>query len=89
MKIFVSYIRVTMLSNLRALDHIDISHNIVSLHGKTRIPSLFIVSSSTSNVYTIYLLGISKYSRSSRSPNDQLTRTLKTWIVDDSRLKEE
>lgn len=88
MKIFVSYIRVTMLSNLRALDHIDISHNIVSLHRKTRILSLFIVSSS-SNVYTIYLLGISKYSRSSRSPNDQLTRTLKTWIVDHSRLKEE
>lgn len=86
MKIFVSYIRVTMLSNLRALDHIDISHNIVSLHRKTRIPSVFIVSFSTSNVYTIYLLGISKYSR---SPNDQLTRTLKTWIVDDSRLKEE
>lgn len=85
MKIFVSYIRVTMLSNLRALDHIDISHNIVSLHRKTRILSLFIVSSS-SNVYTIYLLGISKYSR---SPNDQLTRTLKTWIVDHSRLKEE
>lgn len=85
MKIFVSYIRVTMLSNLRALDHIDISHNIVSLHRKTRIPP-YSYSVPLSNVYTIYLLGISKYSR---SPNDQLTRTLKTWIVDDSRLKEE
>lgn len=88
MKILVSYIRVTMLSNLRALDHIDISHNIVSLHRKTRIPP-YSYSVPLSNVYTIYLLGISKYSRSSRSPNDQLTRTLKTWIVDDSRLKEE
>lgn len=74
-----------MLSNLRALDHIDISHNIVSLHRKIRIPP-YSYSVPLSNVYTIYLLGISKYSR---SPNDQLTRTLKTWIVDHSRLKEE